>query len=77
VKGQSATLDQIRRAGIEALARELGPTGMIRFLQQYEPGAGDYTAEKSTRRGKTTVKELTRRIHQNRRQGRRSARLGK
>jgi len=66
VKGQSATLDQIRRAGIEALVRELGPVGMIRFLQQYEPGAGDYTADKSRRRGKTSVRELVRRIRKNR-----------
>ena len=74
MKGQSVTLDQIRRAGIEALARELGPIGMIRFLQQYEPGAGDYTAEKSGRRGKITVNELTRRIRQKRRQFRRAPR---
>jgi len=40
------TLDEIRNAGIRALARELGPTGMVRFLQQFETGDGDYTAER-------------------------------
>ncbi len=27
------TPDQIRRRGMQALARELGPLGMVRFLQ--------------------------------------------
>jgi hypothetical protein len=36
----SATPEQIRRAGLEVLARELGSVGMIRFLQQFDPGAG-------------------------------------
>lgn len=28
----------LRRRGLEALCRELGPTGMLRFLKQYESG---------------------------------------
>jgi len=40
------TLDQIRAAGLDALERELGPIGMIRFLQQFETGRGDYTKER-------------------------------
>ena len=40
------TLLEIRRAGLEALARELGPVGMIRFPQQYETGHGDYSVER-------------------------------
>lgn len=40
------TLDQIRRAGNAALARDLGPVGMIRFLQQFETGSGDYTQDR-------------------------------
>lgn len=39
------TLDQIRAAGLDALVRELGPVGMVRFLQQFETGRGDYTRE--------------------------------
>ena len=30
----------------EALAHELGPVGMVRFLQQFETGRGDYTVER-------------------------------
>lgn len=36
------TLDQIRTQGLAALRRELGAAGMIRFLQQFETGSGDY-----------------------------------
>ena len=31
---------------IEALLGQLGPEGLIRFLQQSERGSGDYTAER-------------------------------
>jgi hypothetical protein len=40
------TDEEILRAGYDALARELGVVGMIRFLQQIRPGKGDYTAER-------------------------------
>lgn len=40
------TLDQIRRRGLAALERELGKAGMIRFLQQFESGNGDYARER-------------------------------
>ena len=40
------TLDEIRRKGLAALKRELGSTGMIRFLQQFENGNGNYARER-------------------------------
>ncbi len=40
------TLEEIRETGIRALITHLGPVGMIRFLQQFETGHGDYTAER-------------------------------
>ena len=40
------TPETLRQAGLDALRRELGPTGMVRFLQQFEMGCGDYTAER-------------------------------
>jgi hypothetical protein len=36
----------IRKAGLEAVAKKLGPLGMVRFLQQFETGRGDYTKER-------------------------------
>lgn len=44
------TLEEIRRQGLEALARELGPVGMARFLQLFENGSGDYVQERQERR---------------------------
>ncbi len=40
------TPEQIRNAGLEALERELGVVGMVRFLQQFEKGSGDYTKDR-------------------------------
>ena len=40
------SLEQIRIAGMEALARELGIVGMVRFLQQFETGHGDYSKDR-------------------------------
>jgi hypothetical protein len=40
------TLEQIRLKGLAALRRELGKEGMIRFLQQFETGSGDYARER-------------------------------
>lgn len=36
----------LRKVGLEAVAKALGPLGMVRFLQQFEAGVGDYTKEK-------------------------------
>lgn len=40
------SLDEIRQRGLKALARELGPVGLVRFLQQFETGHGDYTRDR-------------------------------
>lgn len=37
---------EIRTIGIRALKEALGPVGMVRFMQQYDMGYGDYTKEK-------------------------------
>ncbi|MEJ5248177.1 MAG: hypothetical protein WHS90_10435 [Caldilinea sp.] len=43
---QVMSQEQIRIAGMEALRRELGLVGMIRFMQQFETGYGDYSRER-------------------------------
>jgi hypothetical protein len=40
------TPEALRQAGLDALRRDLGAAGMARFLQQFEMGSGDYTAER-------------------------------
>ncbi len=59
---RTLTLEQIRRKGLEALVRELGPAGMARFLQQFESGRGDYTAEREQWLGDDDVKTLAAKI---------------
>ena len=61
------TLDEIRFAGLKALSRELGPVGMVHFLQQFEPGNGDYTAERHHWLQNPTVDELVQELEQRRR----------
>ena len=38
---------KIRKLGLEALEKRLGPIGMIHFLRQFESGSGDYTTERA------------------------------
>ena len=59
-------LEQVRLVGLKALARDLGSVGMVRFLQQFETGQGDYTAERHTWLGKLTVRELVDEIERQR-----------
>jgi hypothetical protein len=40
------TLDEIRRKGFQVLRRHLGRAGMIRFLQHFRAGHGDYAKER-------------------------------
>ena len=56
------TLEQIRLTGLKALSRELGPVGMVRFLQQFETGQGDYTTERHGWLGERTVRETAQEI---------------
>jgi hypothetical protein len=56
------TLSEIRTIGFEALLRELGPAGTIRFIQQYEMGRGDYTRDRKKWLPKKSVREIGKQI---------------
>lgn len=60
------TLQEIRTIGFEALLRELGPAGTIRFIQQYEIGSGDYTRNRRKILPKKNVKEIGEQIQKDR-----------
>ena len=66
---ETMTLEQIRQTGLEALARELGPVGMIRFLQQFEVGHGDYSIERHEWLSENDVEALATKIQQQRKIG--------
>ena len=61
------TLADVRRAGINALNKELGPVDAVRFLQQYEPGRGDYTANRHKWLGNPTVASIVEQVKRHRR----------
>ena len=60
------TLEQIRLTGLRALSRDLGPVGLVRFLQQFETGYGDYTAERHHWLSGRTVQDLAQEIERQR-----------
>jgi hypothetical protein len=55
---EPTNLLQIRHMGIEVLVRELGPVAMIRFLQQFEVGVGDYSKERHQWLGNITMDDI-------------------
>ena len=44
---KTKTINEIRKDGLEILAKSLGPIGMVRFIQSFDLGRGDYTKERS------------------------------
>jgi hypothetical protein len=61
-------LYQIRQTGIEVLHRELGPVAMIRFLQQYEKGHGDYSKERHEWLDQLSVSDVVEQVKSRRNQ---------
>ena len=39
-------LERIRKEGLKALKEKLGVEGMIKFIQMYSDGKGDYTKDR-------------------------------
>ena len=39
-------IDEIRKIGFDSLIKSLGPDGMIRFIQEFDSGSGDYTKDR-------------------------------
>jgi hypothetical protein len=54
------TLDEVRQEGLQALRERLGRADMIRFLQQFETGSGDYTRERHEWLDKLTLDDIER-----------------
>lgn len=55
---------ELRREGFRVLVEALGPADAIRFLQQYDPGQGDYTAERHQWLDRLTLDDLVRGIEE-------------
>ena len=52
----------IRKLGIDALTKELGPVGMAYFIRQYDRGEGNYTEEREALLAGDTMDDLLREI---------------
>jgi hypothetical protein len=52
------TLDEIRTAGLAALRERLGLVGMVRFLQMFSNGSGDYVKSRRKWVERTTLAEI-------------------
>ncbi|HEX9388870.1 MAG TPA: hypothetical protein VF918_21270 [Anaerolineales bacterium] len=61
---QMMTPQQIRVAGLAALSRELGLVGMIRFMQQFEMGQGDYSVDRHKWLDKYTVDDIAKMVQE-------------
>ena len=60
------TLNEIQQKGLAVLSRELGPVGMIRFLQMFETGQGDYTKERHQWLEDQRIEDIVQRVRQRR-----------
>ena len=49
---------QVRVLGLQAVQRELGILGLIRFMQQFERGEGDYAHDRDAWQNDYTVETL-------------------
>ncbi len=52
------SLEEIRLKGLKALRKALGRVGMIRFLQQFDTGRGDYAQERHAWVDQTSLDDL-------------------
>lgn len=60
---------EVQREGFDALLERLGPADAIRFLQQYDSGHGDYTAERHKWLDGLTVDEVVRAMEKEQAEG--------
>ena len=53
---------EIHKKGYQVLAKELGITGFIRFIQEFETGEGDYTKDRHKWQDKYIVEKIVEEI---------------
>jgi len=63
---QELSQEEIRTIGLEVLARELGPTRLIRFLQMYEQGNDHYNEDRERIIPQQTAAQITEKIRRSR-----------
>ena len=66
---QMENLVTLGKVGLEALTKALGPLGMVRFIQQFETGAGDYIKERDLWLKEMDIKSIISEIKTKRKKG--------
>jgi hypothetical protein len=64
------TPEQIRTRGLSALKRELGAAGMVRFMQQFDRGSGNWAVERHQWLDQLTMDEIRTQLPKQRRKRR-------
>ena len=54
------TMDEVHQEGLQALEERLGRADMVRFLQQFETGSGDYARERQDWVDRLSLEDLER-----------------
>ena len=58
--------NELRRVGIDALVKSLGQLGMVRFIQQFDTGRGNYAKERAELLDSLSLDTITTYIKNNR-----------
>ncbi len=56
------TDEEFERRTLDAIQRELGLSGLVRFLRTFRSGKGDYTADRHQWLGHLTVEDIAREL---------------
>ncbi len=56
---QEMTAVELQRAAYQAIARELGAAGLIRFIQEHSFGAGNYTEDRRQWLKQKSVRDIS------------------
>ena len=58
------SLVELQNKGYQILQEHLGIVGMLKFIQQFDIGSGDYTKEREKLLGNPTIDEIKSEIEQ-------------
>jgi len=64
MKVYNMSIIEIQKYGFEILTQNLGVIGMLKFIQQFDRGHGDYTKERSKWLDNPTIEEIENEIRQ-------------
>ncbi len=58
----SLSEEEFERRTLDAIHREFGPGGVVRFVMAFRSGKGDYTAERHQWLGHLTLEDIAREL---------------